>query len=648
MASRILTVMFTDIKDFTKITEKMSRNELKELLKNHEELMYPIIKFFRGKIIKTIGDALLITFYSPINAINCAIVMQDILKKHNSAPLNRHPLIIRIALNTGEVEVTENNDIFGKNVNLASRVESITEGGEVYLTENVIISLSNTKIPLKEIGAKSFKGISNKVKIYRIDQDYKSSKFTDYLYSLNYFPPETKKPAPEPKKIKDIKKPNPVIKYFDYTYLINFLKISFIGLLIIGFVIYLPYKIITDFENVKNYPVIGNVLTLFQPPEPEEYLVDIKRFAQSSFRYQRSKEVLDKMINHYEDYEITQEAKEIVLAAYVREFLINSQYDEAIDFLYEFKKNYEFDYIDSYEIKILLPKAEFLANVFKEDEALEIYNILLDKYPHENSIIESMEAHITVEETDDTDIKADEDVFISEKIQDDKNIIIKNYEFSENNKTRINEFKRLQEESKISNRLQVEYYFMNLIYLRPVSNEITHLRQAYDIIKNLTQRDDWDMIKNSILEDDIKTVASFEFYSETTENVALLFGEHLYENIYPSLKIWGKKNNNPALRYYTFLIAQINKEKKDLDFETFHLNSLLSELGNFNPAPHIYLIKTALSYFEKNNLPSEIKKEAIENLDNILNELKYHATLSYRRNAIPEYEKLLKYLDKEL
>ena len=65
MESKVLTVMFTDIKGFTERTSQTSRTQLRELLQQHEELLLPVVRKFGGVLVKTIGDALLVTFTGP-------------------------------------------------------------------------------------------------------------------------------------------------------------------------------------------------------------------------------------------------------------------------------------------------------------------------------------------------------------------------------------------------------------------------------------------------------------------------------------------------------------------------------------------------------------------------------------------------------
>ena len=73
MQTQNLTIMFTDIKGFTPKTSKMSREKLHKLLDQHDELILPLFKKFKGRLIKTIGDAFMVTFHSPTDAVLCGI-----------------------------------------------------------------------------------------------------------------------------------------------------------------------------------------------------------------------------------------------------------------------------------------------------------------------------------------------------------------------------------------------------------------------------------------------------------------------------------------------------------------------------------------------------------------------------------------------
>jgi len=84
MATRTLSVVFTDIKGFTQRTSSSSRAALRALLDRHEELLLPVIEHYQGTVVKTIGDAFLLTFESPTNAVLCGLMIQETLHEANA------------------------------------------------------------------------------------------------------------------------------------------------------------------------------------------------------------------------------------------------------------------------------------------------------------------------------------------------------------------------------------------------------------------------------------------------------------------------------------------------------------------------------------------------------------------------------------
>lgn len=77
---------------------------------------------------------------------------------------------MRIAINVGEVNLAE-NDVFGEAVNIAARIESVTQAGEVFFTEAVYLSMNKTEVPSSEVGLLKLKGISEKVKVYKVKRE---------------------------------------------------------------------------------------------------------------------------------------------------------------------------------------------------------------------------------------------------------------------------------------------------------------------------------------------------------------------------------------------------------------------------------------------------------------------------------------------
>jgi len=168
MRAKNLAVMLTDIKGFTEKTSRKSRGQIKEMLNAHNTLVLPVIEKYRGKVIKTIGDAFLVTFESSTDAVLCGVNVQEALLAYNKDKAPDDRIDIRVAINAGEVSIDETGDIFGDAVNITARIEGIAEAGEVFFTESVYLSMNKNEVPSSEIGYRQFKGISEKIKVYKV------------------------------------------------------------------------------------------------------------------------------------------------------------------------------------------------------------------------------------------------------------------------------------------------------------------------------------------------------------------------------------------------------------------------------------------------------------------------------------------------
>jgi class 3 adenylate cyclase len=176
METRILTIMLTDIQGFTQRTSSSSREALKELLDEHERLLYPVVSHYGGVLVKTIGDALLVTFESPTNAVLCGLAMQERLAAHNEGKGEEDQLNIRVAINSGEVQLRD-GDVFGEAVNITARIEGITEAGEIYFTDSVYLAMNKTEVPSSEVGQKRLKGLPEAIKVYKVIRDPHSDQY---------------------------------------------------------------------------------------------------------------------------------------------------------------------------------------------------------------------------------------------------------------------------------------------------------------------------------------------------------------------------------------------------------------------------------------------------------------------------------------
>jgi len=176
MRAKTLTIVISDIKGYTERQSRSSRAEIQAHLLRHHGLLAPIFTAFGGRIVKSMGDAFLVVFESPTDAVLASVQVQQALAVENArTPDPEDALLVRIAISTGEVSVDPSGDVFGEPVNLAARLEGIAEAGTIYLTETTFLSMNRNEIPAFEVGLRVFKGIAGEVKVYRILDEFVSN-----------------------------------------------------------------------------------------------------------------------------------------------------------------------------------------------------------------------------------------------------------------------------------------------------------------------------------------------------------------------------------------------------------------------------------------------------------------------------------------
>jgi len=180
---RVVTILLTDIRGFTAITERETAENIVGMLNIYLEIMTEIIFKYGGTIDEFIGDSILVIFGAPLKSkdhadrsIACAIEMQNamnLVNKKNFA-LGFPEIEMGIGVNTGELIVGNIGSdkrakyaVVGSNVNLASRIESYTVGGQIFISESTLDMCQN-KIKIDSYFEAKPKGVAKSIKIYDI------------------------------------------------------------------------------------------------------------------------------------------------------------------------------------------------------------------------------------------------------------------------------------------------------------------------------------------------------------------------------------------------------------------------------------------------------------------------------------------------
>ena len=132
--SRELVIFFTDMVGSTALFE--TRGDLAgfERVRRHNDLLFPVVTGHRGRIVKTLGDAIMAVFDDPLDGVRCAVACQQTLESTEWST-GEDPIRIRVGAHFGRALVAEDGDVFGDAVNTAARVVGKAGAGEVLLSK---------------------------------------------------------------------------------------------------------------------------------------------------------------------------------------------------------------------------------------------------------------------------------------------------------------------------------------------------------------------------------------------------------------------------------------------------------------------------------------------------------------------------------
>jgi class 3 adenylate cyclase len=129
------TVLITDMKAFSRMTQELGSTETARLVQRHRDLLIPLIEKAGGKGKSTGGDGLLAAFETPASAIRATVEMQQALFAYNASRPGEEAVLIRAGIASGEVVLDKGGKPFlGDALNLAARVMSLADGGQVFTT----------------------------------------------------------------------------------------------------------------------------------------------------------------------------------------------------------------------------------------------------------------------------------------------------------------------------------------------------------------------------------------------------------------------------------------------------------------------------------------------------------------------------------
>ena len=168
---RLAAVLAADVAGYSRLMGQDESGTLNRLKSHLSELVLPCISEHGGRVVKLMGDGVLAEFTSVVEAVQCAVEIQDGMAQRNATMPENDRQVLRIGVNFGDV-IAEGDDIYGDGVNVASRLEELAEPGGICVHSAVRDEVRD-KVPysFEDLGFISVKNIARPVHTYRLRRE---------------------------------------------------------------------------------------------------------------------------------------------------------------------------------------------------------------------------------------------------------------------------------------------------------------------------------------------------------------------------------------------------------------------------------------------------------------------------------------------
>jgi adenylate cyclase len=168
---RLAAILAADVAGYSRLMGQDEEGTLARLKAHRRELVDPKIREHRGRIVKTTGDGLLVEFVSPVEAVRCAVEVQRGMLDRNAATPENKRIHFRVGINLGDV-IADGGDLFGDGVNVAARLEALSEPGGLCLSQAVWEQVRD-KLPyaFEDVGEREVKNIARPVRVFALSAE---------------------------------------------------------------------------------------------------------------------------------------------------------------------------------------------------------------------------------------------------------------------------------------------------------------------------------------------------------------------------------------------------------------------------------------------------------------------------------------------
>src|SRR5579871_3035500 len=167
---KLAAILAADIVGFSRLAGADEDRILARLRALRSDLFDPTIAVHKGRVVKRTGDGAIVEFRSVVDAVRCAIELQNAMLERNSGVPEDRRIEYRIGIHLGDVVEEDDSDLMGDGVNIASRLESVAKPGAICLSEDAYRQVkSRLDLNVRDLGTMTLKNIAEPLRAYLVE-----------------------------------------------------------------------------------------------------------------------------------------------------------------------------------------------------------------------------------------------------------------------------------------------------------------------------------------------------------------------------------------------------------------------------------------------------------------------------------------------
>jgi TolB-like protein/class 3 adenylate cyclase len=168
---KLAAILAADVVGYSRLVGDDEAGTIARLKELRKVFIEPLVAEYRGRVVKLMGDGALVEFPSAVDAIECAVAIQQGVAEREAAVPEDRQIALRIGINIGDI-IIEDGDILGDGVNVAARLEALAEPGGICVARNVYNQVkAKLEVAFEPMGEHRVKNIAEPVTVYRVNLD---------------------------------------------------------------------------------------------------------------------------------------------------------------------------------------------------------------------------------------------------------------------------------------------------------------------------------------------------------------------------------------------------------------------------------------------------------------------------------------------